>query len=1253
MANRVINYQKLTPIVSEDINYYQDYLDYAYSEKDILNIALTGRYGAGKSSIWKGFESKNNIEDSTIHISLTNFNDTNINSGENQRTNEISKKSINRIEFQILNQILYQIESKRVPNAKYKVKTNINKYLLMESIIIFAMFIIGIILVFFEEQAKFVLLDIFKDLNTELLWLISTIILLSVPPITLFRRYLTKQLKYFDIKKISFKDSQLEFDSNEEESLFDRDQDEIVYIVRESGIKTIVFEDLDRFNNIEIFNKLRIINSLVNLDKKEEEKVRFVYMLRDDVFLSKDRTKFFDLLIPVVPILDSSNARGVLLDIFKEELNTEYSPDKKMLERISIYIDDMRLLKNIYNEYIIYLGRIDAIKRRLDPNKLLGIITYKNIFPADYEKLQQNKGYIFELFYRYKEKIGDVIENIQEEIQMLNDEIIKLKQMIEDDHPSLIAAYFPTDKLYEKANEFENLKGFTEYLLKNPDEQYIYRNRNSSGYGRTGRDILKELDKNANYNQNRMLLNNDSKIDAIKKRENKIQMLEDEKNQLNSMTLKELLGRRIDQIIFEEIDKEMVEEHYFPLIRFLVVSGHIDETYREYLSYFYESSITANDQVFLRSIYENIALEYEYSLDNPTEVLLNLEVSDFTRDSSLNFELLKIVVQKEENNIFKQILETLYKKKDMSFFNKYLNYCNEKEKSSFINKQIEHDLDYLSKWIKSEEVDDENRLLILDKTLKLSENKLLEVNTNNNLDIYLESNSKVLEYYNEKNIEASVNGMVILDVEFKNLSTADINDYVLKTIVANNLYSINCININYIINKLVYANKGKEKEIISSQYTIINASEELNIMKLYIKENIKEYLISYIENLSSDTILRNSEKDTITILNSDIDKVLIEKYINHNETILTSINDIKNTDLWKLLLRKKLIRKTYINVKEYFGTIGSLDEILLEFINSMEHDSIVQWSNELDKYSKLEIELINMKNVNTIILKELGKKTDYKIQYVNIELSTEHIELLINYRKIEMNKENIILIYENYEEKIVDFIESEIERYFEVLDEIDSKGYKKIFSDDIIYSLLNSSNVDFEYKEMIIGKYNGEFKISKIINTGVDIKNEIIKKRINIGEIPMLINSYYDSENRQILKEVTIANFHSIKFDEIVEPLKLIGDLILNEGSEKLGIDEKSELLCLGIENDASVKCIKKWLKSIPEMVDLYSAFNDKRPKIYSSDKQYNMALKLQEFGFISLNRDKQESNAYRPYLLNKGREEENKSDLNATNILF
>ena len=38
----------------------------------------------------------------------------------------------------------------------------------------------------------------------------------------------------------------------------------------------------------------------------------------------------------------------------------------------------MRILKNIYNEFIIYYNRLNVTE--LNANKMLAIITYKNIF---------------------------------------------------------------------------------------------------------------------------------------------------------------------------------------------------------------------------------------------------------------------------------------------------------------------------------------------------------------------------------------------------------------------------------------------------------------------------------------------------------------------------------------------------------------------------------------------------------------------------------------------------------------------------------------------------------------------------------------------------------------------------------------------------------------------------------------------------------------------------------------------------------
>lgn len=61
------------------------------------------------------------------------------------------------------------------------------------------------------------------------------------------------------------------------------------------------------------------MNSLVNIQHQKEEKwpFRFFYLLRDDIFISKDRTKFFDYIVPVVPVVDSSNSYGQFIAHFK------------------------------------------------------------------------------------------------------------------------------------------------------------------------------------------------------------------------------------------------------------------------------------------------------------------------------------------------------------------------------------------------------------------------------------------------------------------------------------------------------------------------------------------------------------------------------------------------------------------------------------------------------------------------------------------------------------------------------------------------------------------------------------------------------------------------------------------------------------------------------------------------------------------------------------------------------------------------
>ncbi|WP_225370228.1 YobI family P-loop NTPase [Methanobrevibacter arboriphilus] len=60
-----------------------------------------------------------------------------------------------------------------------------------------------------------------------------------------------------------------------------------------TGHNVVIIEDLDRFQETEIFTKLREINLLINNSNKIDRHVTFIYAIRDEMFTDKDRTKFF------------------------------------------------------------------------------------------------------------------------------------------------------------------------------------------------------------------------------------------------------------------------------------------------------------------------------------------------------------------------------------------------------------------------------------------------------------------------------------------------------------------------------------------------------------------------------------------------------------------------------------------------------------------------------------------------------------------------------------------------------------------------------------------------------------------------------------------------------------------------------------------------------------------------------------------------------------------------------------------------
>ena len=96
-SNDSYNFQKLTPIHDVDLSVYEKAIDFVFDNADITNVAISGPYSAGKSSVLESYKKKHD-KIKFLHISLAHFESFDKNNEKNS-----DKESV--LEGKILNQL--------------------------------------------------------------------------------------------------------------------------------------------------------------------------------------------------------------------------------------------------------------------------------------------------------------------------------------------------------------------------------------------------------------------------------------------------------------------------------------------------------------------------------------------------------------------------------------------------------------------------------------------------------------------------------------------------------------------------------------------------------------------------------------------------------------------------------------------------------------------------------------------------------------------------------------------------------------------------------------------------------------------------------------------------------------------------------------------------------------------------------------------------------------------------------------------
>ncbi|MEV9477486.1 hypothetical protein [Aliarcobacter butzleri] len=1207
----------LTPTISINDNTYLNYLESSLNNKDITNIALSGPYGSGKSSILKVLTEKLSNNYSFLNISLATFKDK-------EEKVELTPEEYLAIEKSILQQMFYSVEQKEIPNSRFK-RIKFDKYLSIKSLL-FTIWIISIVELFSPYTFIYHYINSFDFTN-----ILAIIFIVGFVGFGKMIYELTSNIK---LSKFIIQDQEVSFNEDKQISILNANIDEIIYFFKSTKYNVMIIEDLDRFNNLEIFIKLREINTLLN-SRNNGRKITFIYAIRDDMFKNKDRTKFFDYIIPVVPFINSSNSSKKLIELLKKENLFNETRDKdnekvdeKFIKDISIHVNDMRFLINVFNEFVQYTSKL-ANDIDLEYNCLFAISLYKNYKPDDFAKLHNDEGILYTLFsQKYKEIILiDITRDLNREIEDLTTKIDRINSLTVQTKEELRSLYIYHLMNYTKQtithfNVNGNYIALNDFILNNFDEYFktIAKNtisfRNISNYNSNSNITFKQLqdivDESTSYEEKiaAIELKNDNSIEELKKQR------EDKQNELSKIkakTLNELLNEnKIDEKTI--INKEYINSCLFgdkieedkkidilkdDLLMYLLRYGYIKEDYFKYISYYHPGQETPTDINFILNIQKNRdSLPYDLKLTDFEYIFKELNSEDyFSKDAILNHSLVHTLLNKKEfvdgftmvdltdqNTKYSEIAIDNIIKLLVSDMNKYFDFID-----NYIDKYDSSILEHNTLWASnfwefiminedfSTERKDKYFYLIFEINEKNKSLNLLEnIDKDNHLSQYIINKKSFNDFVNKiRNFKSFIEFLKSKGLSFKKLEDITYKSEKFNTIYENNLYTINF----EWIEKILYYKSSDELK--SKNYTSIINSGKTSLIS-YVHKNIGLYVKDV---LLANQDLEDDEKDIIKLLNN---KDLIEEYktsiINRYKKQFNDISEIIDYS-WEELLKNNKLTPTFKNLKACIENEVE-KKCIQEYINLESNYSAIFTSN---KYDENEIEdlglesiIFDNENINIETFEAFLRSIKYKYEILAESLSPEFMEYMIKLDKVETNPQNYqTLIDRDFTQLAIKLIEKEPKQFIQ---DINSFGI-----------------TDYEiYIKLIIGRrFNDEEKIS-LLNL-LDI-SELIKHDIDKSLLEVLYDlkiKYFEELTNEVFKELInsdlskkkkIELFIKYKFKDRAEVTEIL--LKINPNFEKL------TQFVNGPITMSDEELSKRLLKKLDEINYISSFNNSKKDKL-------------------------------------------------------
>lgn len=949
----------------------------------VRNIALAGTYGTGKSSILKKVSEE--YKERVIELSLLTLGVQPEPTPPSQDSNPAATSTTNRIQKEIVKQLLYQQRPADAPESRFRRivrfrwRTELRFAAVAGVVAVVLAFVAGLDA---SKNPTFGITFTERPPWLAVLALYLAVALAAAAALMGLRALVRGRV---GIEKVTAGPATITLPPRST-SYFDEYLDEIIYFFEMNPTRDIVIiEDLDRFNEPSIFEALRSLNGLLNAaGQLRNRDIRFVYAVRDSVFekLGRDtvtdpedgarielvranRTKFFELVIPVVPFITHKNARDLMHSRLEQR---GHKISKDLIDLAARHLADMRLVHNIINEYEVFKHRLLEVEQpvpELDAERLFAMVVFKNAHMGDFEKIRHAQSSLDNLWRTWRVIVNENLDRIRDDSKRRRIRVAERQSAHTYAHK--LGTEFRKRINALASAPYSGLAGDAIYF----DEAVIDDGKLQSPqfwneFIDSGKPITAKAWRNGQYTAQSMQFSRDTVetllgttidddrflVDAIAADEKVLERNDEDIAFLRRHSWKDLS----EAVRFKYADKadgnrysfRMWAEKLLPsrLAADLVIHGYITSYFSLHVSAFYGQLIRPDAMVYVMRSIDQSTPEPDYPLEpeDVEAILRDQGTSVLTERSMFNIGILNHLLVRRPGEASVVVRNLLDGSDAVDFLELYLEAGS--AKSEFVAQLSPIMPDVFVYLAGAAPLERKERVKLIDTAITHRSHRE-RYGVSDQLRELLEAEYRTLPSIglNAKDPASagtvtfiSSTGAVLPDL-------VGLPDPVLQAFRGTRAYALNVANLECVAN--------------SSELSLDALQEIDGEVFAYATESIRAYLKAFSESPQTKFTVLAPEK-FVEILNTsktwtqaDFDELVLAS---HPECRVTTLSEVPSGS-WPSLVRTKRVPITFENVDVYVETFGEVDESLALSLATVE--AIDDMPAEQKERARLALDILN------------------------------------------------------------------------------------------------------------------------------------------------------------------------------------------------------------------------------------------------------------------------------------------------------